>query len=400
MMKNTITFLLALTIFYSCLSTLPDSSFEKDLVFLKKFKETIVLKNNGGLSQIAVIPDYQGRVMTSTSNGAEGRSYGWVNDDLISSGEFTKHMNAFGGEDRFWMGPEGGQFSIFFEKDKAFTLENWFTPPQIDSEPFDIIQQNDTSVAFRKQMQLTNYQGFNFDIEVNRIVSIFSKENIEKSLSVSIPDQVSYVGFQSDNSITNIGSEAWSYSGGLLSIWILGMFVPTENTVVIIPYRDSLDLNTSYFGPIGSDRLLVTENVVLFKGDGKYRCKIGLPPKNALPVLGSYDMDNEVLTLVQYSFEGDSSYVNSLWEHQENPYSGDVINSYNDGPLEDGSMLGPFYELESSSSSRELGSGEMIQHIHRTYHFEGSIDSLSPIAKKVLDVNLSEITSKVKSSWR
>jgi hypothetical protein len=27
------------------------------------------------------------------------------------------HINVFGGEDRFWLGPEGGQFSIFFAKD-------------------------------------------------------------------------------------------------------------------------------------------------------------------------------------------------------------------------------------------------------------------------------------------
>ena len=32
-------------------------------------------------------------------------------------------MNGFGGEDRFWLGPEGGQFSIFFKKDDPFDLE-------------------------------------------------------------------------------------------------------------------------------------------------------------------------------------------------------------------------------------------------------------------------------------
>jgi hypothetical protein len=38
----------------------------------------------------------------------------WVNRALIASGKIAQHMNAVGGEDRIWLGPEGGQFSIFF----------------------------------------------------------------------------------------------------------------------------------------------------------------------------------------------------------------------------------------------------------------------------------------------
>ena len=43
------------------------------------------------------------------------------------------------------------------------------------------------------------------------------------------------------------------------------------------------------------------------------------------------------------------SYVNGQWGPQEDPFAGDVINSYNDGPVEDGSIMGPFYEIETSS---------------------------------------------------
>src|SRR6056297_2015841 len=91
-----------------------ENTFGSDLEFLKKHKDVIVLKE--GNAAIAVIGDYQGRVMTSTSNGKEGNSYGWINYDLIASGKHHPHINAYGGEDRFWMGPEGGQYAIFFEK--------------------------------------------------------------------------------------------------------------------------------------------------------------------------------------------------------------------------------------------------------------------------------------------
>jgi len=33
--------------------------------------------------------------------------YGWINRELVASGKRQKHINAFGGEDRFWLaGPE------------------------------------------------------------------------------------------------------------------------------------------------------------------------------------------------------------------------------------------------------------------------------------------------------
>jgi hypothetical protein len=36
--------------------------------------------------------------------------FGWINRKLIASRKIQPHINVFGGEDRFWIGPEGGQF--------------------------------------------------------------------------------------------------------------------------------------------------------------------------------------------------------------------------------------------------------------------------------------------------
>ena len=101
--------------------------FKDDLEFLKKYTQVNILSDQKGQAQIAVCPEMQGRVMTSTAAGAEGLSYGWINREFISSGKNDKHINPFGGEDRFWMGPEGGQYSIFFKNGDAFDLQHWFT---------------------------------------------------------------------------------------------------------------------------------------------------------------------------------------------------------------------------------------------------------------------------------
>jgi hypothetical protein len=389
---NIASLLMGFLIFLGCSSAPELGTFGYDVAFLKSHTETLVLESQNGECQVALAPAYQGRIMTSASQGLKGKSYGWINYDLIASNQLEEHINVFGGEDRFWLGPEGGQYSIFFAPETDFTIDNWFTPKAIDTDPFIVKKKEKNSVHFSQQIRVKNYSDFVFDLDVERKVSIFDKSTIEDQLEIAIDSQISFVGFQSENKITNTGSQPWEIESGLLSIWILGMFNPSPETTVIIPYQGSLELNTEYFGSIGPERLTVSDHAVLFKGDGTYRSKIGLPPQNIkTPLFGSYDKKNRILTIVRFQFSGESTYVNSLWEQQEFPYQGDVVNSYNDGPLEDGVQLGPFYELESSSDSKELEPGESMEHWHSTYHFEGDFSSLNTLSKDLLGFDLSEL---------
>src|SRR5512133_846197 len=90
------------------------ATFQDEVSFLQKHTEVIVLSGKDDGAKVALVPAWQGRVMTSTVGGDSGPSFGWVNHELISSGKILPHINVFGGEDSFWLGPEGGQFSIFF----------------------------------------------------------------------------------------------------------------------------------------------------------------------------------------------------------------------------------------------------------------------------------------------
>jgi hypothetical protein len=99
--------------------------YREDLELLKAHVEGVLeLRTDDDQARVAVVPAYEGRVMTSTARGLDGPSLGWVNEELISSGEKLAHMNPYGGEDRFWLGPEGGQFAVFFEKGAPFDLEH------------------------------------------------------------------------------------------------------------------------------------------------------------------------------------------------------------------------------------------------------------------------------------
>ncbi len=374
-------------------------TFADDLAFLKQHTDVIVLSD--GSARLAVVPQYQGRIMTSSADGDKGLSFGWVNRELISSGKFAEHINVFGGEDRFWIGPEGGQFSIFFKKDVPFDLEHWFTPAPIDTEPFEMVSSTESSAVFKREMKLENYTGTQFDLCVDREIRIVKKPDAVTALGVTPSDALKMVAFQSVNKITNTGQAAWTKETGLLSIWILGMFNPSDATTIVVPFNAGTEadlgitVNDAYFGKVPPDRLVVKseQGILYFSGDGQYRSKIGLTPQRAKTVCGSYDAANKALTVVIYSKpEGATEYVNSMWELQDEPFAGDVVNSYNDGPAEPGAKpLGPFYELETSSPAAALAPGQSLSHTHTTIHMVGEEADLDAVSKAVFGVTIAEI---------
>ena len=376
-------------------------SFADDVAFMKEYVDIIQLSDATGKAKVAVSPALQGRVMTSSSANSAGRSYGWINRELFKSKDTLEHINVFGGEERFWLGPEGGQYSIFFEKGKEFTLDNWYTPKLIDLEPFDVEKKTANSVTFSKKASLVNYSGFQFDFGIKREVSVLSTQEIAKELGVELTTDMNAVAYKTTNSLSNEGKEDWKKETGLLSIWLLGMFNPTAETTVVVPYVSGeeaalgVPVNDNYFGKVPAERLIVKDKAIYFKGDGEYRSKIGLSPQRAKDVCGAYDASSQTLTIVKYNKPtGVTDYVNSLWELQDKPFAGDVINSYNDGAPEPGKKpLGPFYELETSSPALQLKVGEQGTHTQITCHFEGAPAELTKISEKVLGVSIDEITS-------
>ena len=382
-----------------------ERNFGEDATFLAAHQQTIVLGERAGGPRVAIVPAYQGRVMTSSAKGDGGTSYGWINYELIETGEKQPQIHVFGGEERFWLGPEGGQFSIFFDTGATFDFPQWRTPPVIDTEPFAVVNKSSRRAAFRHEAELTNYSGTRFAFRIERDVELLDAEAIHSALELGdVP--LTAVAYRTTNRLTNIGKEDWSKPSGLLSIWMLGMYKHGPETTVVIPFNKGGEsklgpvVNDDYFGKVPTDRLRTGDGVLFFAADGQFRSKIGLNPQRSTPLCGSYDAAREVLTVVQYNQPSAevTDYVNSKWELQKQPYAGDVINAYNDGPAEPGAEpLGPFYELETSSPALPLASGASGTHIQTTFHFEGDLKQLDAIARKSLGVSLAEIEAGLKA---
>lgn len=370
-----------------------------DLAFLKAHQINFIeLKDSATKASLIISPDLQGRVMTSSASGNAGKSFGWINYKLIESGVVSPQFNPYGGEERLWFGPEGGPFSIYFAKGKEQVFANWLVPKEIDTKPFNIVAQTKGSISFRKEFALANAAGTNLEIGVERNVKLLSRADAENALQLSLDTALNFVAYESENILTNKGKEAWTEKSGFLSIWLLAMLNPSEKGVVFIPFKKGGEaelgkiVTDDYFGKVPADRLIVKDGVLFFKTDGKHRSKIGLSPKRSLPYCGSYDPENRVLTLLWFSKpEQAAKYVNSKWGKQDDPLSGDAVNSYNDGPVADGSIMGPFYEIESSSPAALLASGEKITHKQRIFHISGDEAKLSAITEKLFYLPISDI---------
>jgi hypothetical protein len=62
--------------------------------------------------------------------------------------------------------------------------------------------------------------------------------------------------------------------------------------------------------------------------------------------------------------------------------------------VEDGSILGPFYEIETSSPGAALQPSETMKHTQRIIHLQGDETDLAWLVRQLFDVDLDGISSK------
>lgn len=378
-----------------------ENTYMEDKSFLKNYCDIIELYSEN--ARVLLSKKFQGRVFTSSATGDQGLSFGWINYNHFKSGIISSQFNPFGGEERLWLGPEGGPFSIYFEKGKNQVFENWKVPAEIDTCSFELVSQTDQMVSFRKNFQLKNYSGTLMDVSVERKVKLLNSSETESALNCPVDNSLACVAYESENVLINKGPKSWDSTNGVLSLWMLSMFNPSPVGVVFIPFKEGDEkelgkiVTDDYFGKVPSERLVIKKGTIFFNIDGKFRSKIGISPKRALPFCGSYDSNKQVLTILWLSLpDKPSDYVNSIWGPQEDPLAGDAVNSYNDGPVEDGSIMGPFYEIESSSPAAFLAPGERITHTQRIFHITGNEDKLNEITRKIFNLSIDEIKQAFK----
>lgn len=372
----------------SCASVLSEDrpSFLSDAAELEgAIGAQLVLSGTGGF---IYSPELQGRVMTSAVDLSEP-GQGYWNIATIDRRDDAAAFHNHGGEERFWIGPEGSRFSFYFDEGVPFSRDLWRVPDDLNRGSFEEVGPG----QLERSMHLTNRVGSEFYMLVQREIRRVERSELEELIG-ALPEGTLWTGFATANTVTNSGETAWLPETGLPAIWIAGMFLPGESTWAILPFRtDRVDpdqgpaVRSDYFGALDDKRLRTGSNFALFRTDAEYTSKVGILRNRARPIEGAYDPDTRTLTLVRFGpIESSAPYVDERWRIDGDPYYGDVVNSYNHGGPE------PFYELESSSPALALAPGESHTHHSMTVHIRLQTDrDLAAVASAALGVDWQEV---------
>src|SRR5689334_22060678 len=144
----------------SAASSAKNPSFAEDVAFLGKHGALKTLSSPSG-AKVVVSPKYQARVMTSAVEEG-GLSLGYINRKFIEAGKTAQQFDNYGGDDRFWLGPQGGQYALYFPKGKPFDFASWQTPAAFQEGEWLVLDETAASVTFVRPMRLPNYSGAEF----------------------------------------------------------------------------------------------------------------------------------------------------------------------------------------------------------------------------------------------
>ena len=405
-MKQLVISVIAFIMIISCKKNHEISSFDEHLVnqvtyqqILEsiKFKTNIVeLTTNEGKARLLIAPELNGKILTSTNNYLTGNSNGWIDTCQLSSDEVN--AESIGGEERIWLGPLGGQHSFYYQQIEPLDENNWLVPYPIGKKGFSILAVNENNIKLQKEITITNFFGTTFTLELLRDIKVLNHSEIQENLDLEIDYSVNFVAYQSTHHLINKGNKTWSKNTGLVSLWSAGMFEGSDSTTVIIPLLEKSNLNAiyQYMGTLDSNRIkIIQDRFLLFKADGKYRSKIGIPKNLAPYIYGCYSKEKNRLTIVQYCQTSDTLYSNSYVNIQKSPYKGEVIPIYNNGTMDySPTNTASFFELESTSAMKELKPLDTLKHWHRFYHFSGTEKQLNAISKKILGLSLKDCKLK------
>jgi hypothetical protein len=348
----------------------------KDLLnVLKDHTQTIVLGSSNG-PQIIITPELSARVLGASFDGENGENLFWVDKTILDNTYWSKKpyfWNA--GGCRTWLAPE----DLFFLNDK----KEWFVPTELDPAPYRIFDQNENSATCEADINLKSNTGKMYKITLSRRITLLPEIPFELG---KLPEGVKYIGIDLVHSLTNRMEDIIGVDLPYVCLWNLLQVNPSGTMLVpLVKGSDPKTAYREYFNPLGN-RLVVSNDIISVKIDGKYRSKIGVRPEasnSGIAFLRDNRDNTGVLYVLLFPIDLEGIYVDKPWGTQSS--YGDAIELYND----DGKM-GGFAEIECHGPAKKLGRGEVQSHHAMLYIFAGTIPELKTIGSTLMNADLSK----------
>lgn len=332
-------------------------SYHDALNYLVKKTSIVELYDQLG-GRVAVCPEWNGRVLTSTCDGLDGNSFGYVNVQAIDAEDFEN----FGGEDLWTISPI----------DLSFTVES--------------IKENKT--VLQRTLRMADANGKSVEFHLSRSISLLSRPKIGTAFGDAVADSlkqedVSVVAFRSENTIqsqekVSVASRQRSMSNACPHTFIV-VPTPPENFM-----PKPLPIDIDYLGGSPHGRIRHISGALLIRADGHGRCQATIPFSAVPPVFGAVELRSGTLTLWTFDVP-------------EKSEEEDVIRIYNHGqPRTGGSDWSTYYEINNFSVVRELLPGNALSYCQCTLHLNAGNDILGGLVGQIFDVSLDNFPKDVR----
>jgi hypothetical protein len=334
-------------------------SYHNALNYIAQKTSVIELYDQSG-GRVAICPEWNGRVLTSTNGGLEGDSFGYVNVQAIE----TDRCEDLGGENLGTFSPLRYSYSVESIKKHRALLER--THRMADS--------NGVSVEFHHTREISLLSPF----QAGEIFADAVPEGAAAVMEILERSDVVSVGFCVECAVR---AQEKAHLAGRQR----GMFNASPHTAVIVsappvfsPEPFSADVD--YLGGAPHGRIRHLDEALLIKADGQGRCQVTMPFANAPPVFGAIERKSGTLTL--WSFDLPDDY----------PGTDDMIRIYNPGRSQGGeSDWATYYEMNFFSAVREVSPEHPLEHVQSTLHINADNAILDELIQKIFGLSLESI---------
>ena len=307
--------------------------------------------------RVAVCPEWNGRVMTSTCGGLEGESFGYINVQAID----TDNYDDFGGEDQ------------------------WTLSPLIYSYGIESIKAN--LVILRRALRMADANGTSVELSLTRSIFLLSRHRAGAIFGDAVAEalersDVSNVGFYTEDTVQ---TQTRAYIAGRQR----GMFNASPHTAVIVPTPpisftpEPFSVDIDYLGGAPHGRIRYLSKTLLIRADGQRRCQVTMPYATAPPFFGAIERRLGTLTLWTFDLP-------------DAPGENDMIRIYNPGRLRGGELdLATYYEMNCFAAARELVPEDSLTSCQCTLHINAENAVLDGLIRQIFGVSLGDVSRKM-----
>ena len=331
-------------------------SYHDALDYLAQKTTVIELYDQFG-GRVAVSPEWNGRVLTSTCDGLDGDSFGCVNVQAIDIDRFED----FGGEDLWTISPLVHSFGIENIKEHKAVLQ--------------------------RTLQMNDANGAHVEFHLSRSISLLSRQKIGDLFGDAVADaleleDVSAVGFRSENTVR-------SQEKAHIASRQRGMFNASPHTFVIVstppddfasePFPAEID----YLGGSPHGRIRHLPQTLLIRADGHGQCQTTIPFSVAPPIFGAVELRFGTLTLWAFDLPDNSEE--------------DVVRIYNSGrPHTNELDWSEYYEMNCFSAAQRLRPEDSLTYRQYTIHINADNDTLDHLIRQIFDVSLAKFPKDIR----